>query len=80
MAQTNKLEQLLNQNELIDNKIYQLNQNIKQLKLEKEQNCKNIWNECQHQWVYDTSSCFDDLVKYYCKKCNLYRCKSMYFK
>ena len=35
MAQTNKLEKLLNQNELIDNKIFQLNQNIKQLKLEK---------------------------------------------
>ena len=53
--------------------IYQLMDKIEYLKKTNKELEKNIWKKCQHEWEYDTASCFDDRTKYFCSKCKLWR-------
>ena len=74
-----KVFKLLENNDAIDNQIRQLEYQIKVLKGSQKENYQKLWNTCDHNWVYDTSSCFDDLIKYHCTKCYLYKRKDLYF-
>jgi len=38
-----------------------------------KQKKKELYNICQHDWVYDECSNWDDRCKYKCKFCNLWR-------
>ena len=33
----------------------------------------DLWEKCDHQFIYDTSANFDDRTKYICKICGCYR-------
>jgi hypothetical protein len=37
-----------------------------------------LWHTCDHQWKKDPYLNFDDLCKFFCKKCGLWRDKSFY--
>lgn len=74
-----KTKKILLENDNIDIEIRRMNNKIQMLKDSKKINYQKLWNACEHNWVYDTSSSFDDLVKYHCQKCNLYRRKDFYF-
>jgi hypothetical protein len=39
---------------------------------------KEIYKLCIHEWERDWTSSFDDLCKYNCKKCKLWRNSYMY--
>lgn len=39
---------------------------------------KKIYKLCSHEWERDWTSSFDDLCKYNCKKCKLWRNNYMY--
>ena len=47
----------------------------KKLILENE---KKIWKQCNHHWIRDYNVAFDDRIKFYCSKCNLWRNEYMY--
>ena len=34
---------------------------------------KDLFKKCQHEWIYDECTNFDDRCKYICKFCRLYR-------
>ena len=70
---------IVEKNSQIDLEIHKCKIQISKLKEEKKENNRKIWDECQHTWVFDTSAPFDDLVKYYCGKCSLYRRRDLYF-
>ena len=36
------------------------------------ENEKKIWKQCNHHWERDYNVAFDDRIKYYCSKCNLW--------
>ena len=42
------------------------------------ENEKKIWKKCNHHWERDYNVAFDDRIKYYCSKCNLWRNEYMY--
>ena len=33
----------------------------------------DLWEKCNHQWIYDDWANFDDKTKYLCKICGCYR-------
>lgn len=39
---------------------------------------KQLWKACEHVWVRDPNCAFDDLVKYYCSQCRLWRKNAWY--
>ena len=45
----------------------------KRHKLEKE-----LFYKCEHDFIYDTSACFDDTCKYICTICGLYDNEYLY--
>ena len=51
---------------------------IEELRLKKHYLENALYYICEHIFVYDTSSSFDDTCKYVCKKCNLYDNDYMY--
>jgi hypothetical protein len=48
----------------INNKIKQIDKEIRNLKLK-------LYDECNHEWEYDYTESFDSICKYNCKICNL---------
>lgn len=32
-----------------------------------------LYDVCKHEWKYDINACFDDISKYYCIYCGLYK-------
>ena len=41
---------------------------------------KELFYKCEHDFVYDTSACFDDSCKYICSICGLYDNEYIYNK
>ena len=39
---------------------------------------KQLWDTCSHTWVRDPWANFDDLCKYNCSICGLWKDRSMY--
>ena len=37
-----------------------------------------IWDTCHHNWFLDPSVNFDDHVRHYCSKCDLWKDRSLY--
>ena len=37
-----------------------------------------IWDDCEHEWQRDVTAAFDDICKYRCYKCNLYKNRNLY--
>ena len=60
-------------NEIIhnENTIKSLRKNRLNIQLE-------IWDTCPHVWQRDPNAAFDDMYKYYCKKCGLYNSRNLY--
>ena len=64
----------------IINEIYMLKKNnsnmMKNISINKNKinnlEC-DLWEKCDHQFIYDESANFDDRTKYICKICNCYR-------
>ena len=40
---------------------------------------QQLWDSCEHRWVRDYFTSFDDLCKYSCNICGLWRDRSIYF-
>ena len=38
-----------------------------------KQKKEELYNVCEHEWIYDECSNWDDRCKYKCKFCNLWR-------
>ena len=38
----------------------------------------SLWDTCSHCWIRDIFASFDDLCKYYCSKCGLWRDRRIY--
>ena len=55
-----------------------LEHQIKQLKELRKSTKLKIWETCNHEWIFDRSSNFDDPCKYICNKCDLYKRKEYY--
>ena len=49
----------------------QLQKDIKVIEL-------NLWDTCTHKWVRDYNAPFDDICKWMCNQCGLYRDRDMY--
>ena len=71
---------------LLDNK-KQLNNEIEKMTrlIEKhKKTIKNIecdlWESCDHEWIYDECANFDDRTKYLCKICGCYRNQYWYIR
>ena len=58
--------------------IYSLEQDIKQMKQKKNEIELLLWDNCDHVWTRDSSACFDDIHKYYCTECSLYKDRRLY--
>ena len=58
--------------------IVTLEQDIKQMKQKKRTIELLLWDNCDHEWIRDTSACFDDIHKYYCQECSLYKDRRLY--
>ena len=58
--------------------IVTLEQEIKQMKQKKSKIELLLWDNCDHEWTRDTSACFDDIHKYYCQECSLYKDRRIY--
>ena len=56
---------------ILQTEITKINEKIKNTE-------RKLWDNCNHQWLRDYTAPFDDLCKYYCKKCLLWRDRSMY--
>lgn len=55
-----------------------------QKNIDKKKQCirsykQTLWTLCDHEWVRDYFVPFDDICKYYCKKCDLWKDKFYYF-
>jgi hypothetical protein len=74
----------MNVNDLIDERdnckqtIYQLENQIRNLKNKIKFHEKIIFKQCNHEWVYDTACGPYDRIKYFCKHCSLWRNHYMY--
>ena len=77
MGDNSKCVELININEQHNKEIILLESQIKKLKQEIENNEKEIWKTCSHEWERE-STCYDESVKYYCKKCSLWKNSAWY--
>ena len=60
-------------------KIMKLEQQIEQLKVSIHKDERRLHTMCDHpEWVRCDNCVFDDICKYYCKKCGLWRNKTFY--
>ena len=57
------------------NNFYNLIQKNRQLIKDLE---KEIYKNCQHDWIRDECANFDDRCKFICSKCSLYRSNYLY--
>ena len=84
-----KIEDNINNNELEVKKLLysneqlkkQINEYLNMVEANKKlikNNEKQIWKKCNHKWERDYEVAFDDRIKYYCSKCNLWRNEYMY--
>ena len=73
-----KAELLINEIDCIKNQMWDLDNKIQHFKQEVKMKEKILWKECSHEWIRDNTVAFDDHVKYYCKKCSLWRNCYMY--
>ena len=74
------LENLLERKYKLEKMKIQLINQIKEIDKEENLLCKKLWFTCDHKWIIDNSCSSDDLCKRYCKNCNLYNFKNLYFK
>jgi hypothetical protein len=71
-------DKLCHENQEHRYEIVELREKIIQLENAIKNNEKIIWNNCEHDWVYDMSCGPYERNKYYCKKCRLWRNSYMY--
>ena len=55
-----------------------LEHQIKQLHILRKSTNLQIWETCNHEWIFDVTSNFDDPCKWICRKCDLYKRKEYY--
>lgn len=71
------VEELIDENNRLMNKIYEYDNIIGLIKKRIKENEKIVWKTCDHQWKRDYDVAFDDNCKYFCEKCKLW--KNFYF-
>jgi len=69
---------LILDNDKYQNDIMQLKRNIEDIENKIVLNQRNIWTLCSHEWIKDENACYDDLVKYKCSKCHLWKKRGWY--
>jgi len=74
----NKADQFKNNINIIQKDIEAKNLHIITLKKDLKETSNKIWDLCNHEWIRDYHSSFDDLCKYYCKKCTLWKNRHFY--
>jgi hypothetical protein len=72
------VQELLSKVKLLTENNYLLETTIKNNKQSIKQIEKDIYITCNHNWIYDTGCTFDDICKYKCSICNLYRMPHVY--
>jgi len=68
-----EVDQLLLQKKTLRNEILNMNRLIEQHKKTINNIECDLWEKCNHQWIYDDWANFDDKTKYLCKICGCYR-------
>ncbi|GAF68434.1 unnamed protein product [marine sediment metagenome] len=71
-------EQLLQNAYKKKEQITELEQQVINLKDELRIVNDKIFKTCSHEWIRDSWANFDDICKYYCKKCLLWKDGSSY--
>ena len=62
----------------ISKKIMEHEMTIKHLRQQQKKTRLQLWDLCDHTWCRDLSAASDDIHKYYCKTCNLYKSRKLY--
>ena len=74
------VKNLITQKNLLNKDIHLMQQLITSYRKSiKDTEC-NLWEKCDHEWIYDEWANFDDLTKYLCKHCGCYRNSYWYTK
>ena len=74
----NQVETLIKDNKKMRQEIFSYEKLINEYKKQIKANEKIIYQNCEHEWEYDTSCGPYDRIKYSCIKCGLWRNNYMY--
>ena len=74
---THNVNELIKKKIIINNIIYHKNK-VTALHFNKNMIDLQIWDTCDHTWIRDHSAMFDDIDKYICSKCTLYKRRRLY--
>ena len=77
-SNTDVVKQLINKKYNIINNIIHHKNKVASLKFDKNMIDLQIWDTCEHTWIRDRSAMFDDIHKYNCSKCSLYKSRRLY--
>jgi len=66
-------DELLQQRYNLKNNKYQKELDIRKIDEEIKELDIKIFRTCDHNWIYNKWCNWDDLCKYYCDRCGLYR-------
>ena len=62
----------------ITNEIIHNDSTVKSLRKKRLHIQLQMWDTCPHVWYRDGSAASDDIHKYYCKHCGLYKSRDLY--
>ena len=68
-----KLDNLLMEIQTLNSNNWNYGKLIVENKTLLKQKKEELYNVCEHEWIYDECSNWDDRCKYKCKFCNLWR-------
>ena len=69
------LKNIQRQRELLDNLADREKSILNDIKIMQ----RKLWDECAHEWVRDYNAPFDDLCKWFCKHCTLWKDRRHYY-
>jgi hypothetical protein len=72
------VESLQHTLQIISTNIMKHEASIQSLRHQQNNTRLQIWDLCEHTWHRDVSAASDDIYKYYCKTCNLYKSRNLY--
>ena len=69
------IKDVIYENSELYKQIYDKKIEIQKIKLNIKHNNNKLWENCNHNWIRDSSAILD-MCKFKCNKCNLYRRKN----